>query len=238
MTSGATLLTATGLGRRYGEFDALDGVDVTLARGDALALLGPNGAGKTTLLTMLAGVDRPTSGTLDWGGASVGWVPHRPALYSRLTTRENLVLFADLEGAGDPAARADELIEHADLGEYADRRAARLSTGTLQRLNLCVALAGRPDALLLDEPTSTLSADQRIRLWDWLEGLRDELDVALLFSTQSVDEARRQATSLMVLVGGRAAFSGAPAELAPGAERDAETAEQAFLDLVDGGAPA
>lgn len=235
MSGERTLLTATGLGRSYGDVTALTGVDMTLVSGDALALLGPNGAGKTTLLSMLAGVDRPTEGTLDWGATNVGWVPHRPALYGRLTTRENLVLFADLEGAHDPEGTADELIDRADLGPYAERRASQLSTGTLQRLNLSVALAGRPDALLLDEPTATLSADQRIRLWDWLAGLRRDLDVALLFSTQSVDEARRHATSLMVLVGGRAVFSGGPAELAPGAGSDPEAAERAFLDLVDAG---
>ncbi|MGI9540029.1 MAG: ATP-binding cassette domain-containing protein, partial [Miltoncostaeaceae bacterium] len=165
MSRDDALLRAVGLERRYGEVTALTEVDVALARGDALALLGPNGAGKTTLLSLLAGVDRPTEGTLDWGGTTVGWVPHRPALYGRLTTRENLVLFADLEGADDPDATADELIGRADLGPYAARRADQLSTGTLQRLNLSVALAGRPNALLLEEPTATLSADQRIRLW-------------------------------------------------------------------------
>ena len=125
-----------------------------------MALVGPNGAGKTTLLTILAGVTRSDGGTVTWAdGASprVGWVPQRPALYPRLSVRENLRLFAALEKAGDPDALAEVLIARADLEQYAGRPAAQLSTGTLQRLNLAIALAGRPSVLLLDEPTATLS---------------------------------------------------------------------------------
>ena len=138
---------ARGLRRRYRDFAALDGVDLDLRAGESVALLGPNGAGKTTLLTILAGVARATEGAVEWrDGAAprVGWVPQRPALYPRLTTRENLRLFAALEGASDPEAAAEDLIARADLAEFADRPAAKLSTGTLQRLNLAIALAGRP----------------------------------------------------------------------------------------------
>ena len=171
---------------------ALSDVDLELRRGQSVALLGPNGAGKTTLLSILAGVGRAGSGTLAWADGvepRVGWVPQRPALYQRLSVRENLRLFAALEERGDAAAAAESLISRADLGAVADQLASRLSTGTLQRLNLAIALAGRPSVLLLDEPTATLSPDQRLRLWRWLDELRAEEGVALLFSTQSVNEA-------------------------------------------------
>ncbi len=235
------MLTARGLGRRYRGVVALEGVDVRLDPGESVALIGPNGAGKTTLLTILAGVTRATTGGVEWAdGATprVGWVPHRPALYQRLTPRENLRLFAGLEGAPDPAALAEELIARADLGEFADRPAGRLSTGTIQRLNLAIALAGRPSVLLLDEPTATLSPDQRHRLWEWLASLRAE-GMALLFSTQSVDEAMRRSDRMMVLTAGRLLFSGTSDEMVsahgigPGA--DAEAAELAFLRLVSPG---
>ena len=239
--SGAPLLEARGLARRYRDVRALDGVDLDLAAGEAVALLGPNGAGKTTLLTILAGVTAAGAGTVAWGDggrARVGWVPHRPAVYPRLTTRENLRLFAALEGDPRPEAATGHLLEQADLARFADQRADRLSTGTLQRLNLAVALAGRPSVLLLDEPTATLSPDQRRRLWDWLERLRAEEGMAVLFSTQSVDEATRRGDRLVVMAAGRVAFAGTAAELvaAHGGPRPgdgADAAELAFLRLVD-----
>ena len=223
---GAPLLTARGITRTYGSFEALAPLDLAIARGERIALTGPNGAGKTTLLTILAGVQAPSGGALEWAdGASpkVGWVPQRPALYPRLTTRENLRLFAGLEGATDPAATADALIARADLGDFADRRAGALSTGTMQRLNLGIALAGSPSLLLLDEPTGTLSPDQRVRLWGWMADLVRADDMALLFSTQSMDEAARNADRVLVLAQGRLLHDG------PAADLD----EAAFMALLE-----
>lgn len=208
---GGPLLEARGITRRYGSVEALAPLDLAIARGERIALTGPNGAGKTTLLTMLAGVQAPSDGELAWADgapARVGWVPQRPALYPRLTTRENLRLFAGLEGSSDAAATADELIARADLGEFAGRRAGALSTGTLQRLNLAIALAGSPSLLLLDEPTGTLSPDQRVRLWGWMAELVRADDMALVFSTQSMDEAARNADRVLVLGHGRLLHDG------------------------------
>jgi len=235
------LLEARGLVRRYRRVTALDGVDLRLEAGESLALLGPNGAGKTTLLEILAGVARPTEGVLRWNGGegelSVGWVPQRPAVYVRLSARENLRLFAALEGAPDPAAEAERLLRRADLEAVADRPAGQLSTGTLQRLNLAIALAGRPSALLLDEPSATLSPDQRLRLWEWLAELRREDGLALVFSTQSVQEAARHADRMVVVDRGRAVFEGVMETLMQryGRPGDADADERAFLRLVEGG---
>ncbi|MGD9573556.1 MAG: ABC transporter ATP-binding protein [Thermoleophilia bacterium] len=238
--AGAPVLRARGLARGFRGVRALDGVDLDLAAGESVALLGPNGAGKTTLLTILAGATRHQAGSIEWvDGAEprVGWVPQRPSLYQRLTVRENLRLFAGLERAADPDALAEELTGRADLGEFADRPAHALSTGTMQRLNLAIALAGRPSVLLLDEPTATLSPDQRLRLWAWLDELRDG-GLALLFSTQSLEEAMRHGDRLMVLAGGRLLFQGTAADLAAAHGLDpvggAEAAEVAFMRIVDG----
>jgi ABC-2 type transport system ATP-binding protein len=236
---GGPLLVASGLRRSYRGFAALDGVDLELHGGESVALVGPNGAGKTTLLTILAGVDRPTDGTVAWAegvAPRVGWVPQRPSLYPRLTTRENLRLFAALERDGDADGAAEELIARADLGRFAEQPAAKLSSGTVQRLNLAIALAGHPSVLLLDEPTATLSPDQRHRLWGWLDELRAD-GMALLFSTQSVDEAIRHGDRIAVLAAGRVLFVGTPGELVRehgiGAGQDAEAAELAFIRLVE-----
>jgi ABC-type multidrug transport system ATPase subunit len=237
---GAALLRATGISKRFRHVAALEDVDLSLAPGDCTALLGPNGAGKTTLLRILAGVSTPSAGSLTTGPANgIGWVPHLPSAYRRLTTRENLELFSALERAPAPEARATELLERADLVRFADRPAGELSTGTVQRLNIAIALAGRPRALLLDEPTATLSPDQVHRMWEWLQELRREDDLAVLFSTQSVDEAARHAERMVILDRGRIGFAGTVAELVarhgtPGvAESDA--ADRAFLNLVGPG---
>jgi ABC-2 type transport system ATP-binding protein len=237
------LLAARGVTKRYRRLTVLQDVDLDLAEGEAVALLGPNGAGKTTLLSILAGVSPPSAGSVVWRGparARVGWVPQRPALYQRLTARENLRLFGALEGAGDPAALAERLLERADLVGFADRPAAALSTGTMQRLNLAIALAGEPVALLLDEPSGTLDPVQRHRLWSWLEELRAADGLAVLFSTQSVEEAARHARRLVVLARGAVVFDGSLDEMvaahADGGTPTPEAAEAAFLTLVGGSA--
>ena len=231
------LLVARGLAKHYRRAFALEGVDLSISEGECVALLGPNASGKTTLLTMLAGVSRPTAGTMSWRAGSVarlGWVPHDPSLYARLTARENLRLFAALEGADDPKGAAERLLERADLVAYADRLAARLSTGTRQRLNLAIALAGEPSVLLLDEPTSTLSPDQRYRLWHWLDELRSVDRLAVIFSTQSVDEAAQHGDRLAILANGRVVFEGDVDRLVDehGAAGEHDAAEAAFLRLV------
>ena len=202
---GEALLAVRGITRQYGQVQALAPVDLDVAHGERIALIGPNGAGKTTLLSILAGVTQASDGAVTWTGGTarpVGWVPQQPALYPRLTVRENLRLFAGLEGAADAAATADALIARADLGEFAGRRASALSTGTMQRLNLAIALAGQPALLLLDEPTGTLSPDQRTRLWAWLDDLMGDGEMALIFSTQFMDEATRHADRMLALGGG------------------------------------
>ena len=234
------LLQARGLARRYRHVTALHDVSFRLAAGDAVALIGPNGAGKTTLLELLAGVDRPSAGSVQWGAPDaavrVGWVPHSPALYSRLTVRQNLLFFARLERADDARSEVERLLNRADLREVADRPAAALSSGTRQRLNLAIALVGRPSALLLDEPSATLSPDQRIRLWQWLSDLRTEDGVALLFSTQSVQEAELHADRVIVLVRGESVFEGTLAKLLQTYPQDPasrDAADQAFIQLVE-----
>jgi ABC-2 type transport system ATP-binding protein len=229
-------LEARQLVKRYGAREALRGVDLAVASGELIAVIGPNGAGKTTLLSILAGIVRPDEGEVRSPNGEVGWVPQQAALYRRLTVEENLLLFARLEGHGDPRASVEEMLELTDLGERRGEVVARLSGGNQQRINIAIGLLGRPAALLLDEPSVGLDPRQRARLWTFVSALA-ERGTTVLFSTHNIQEAERYGERLLVLADGEGLFDGTPEELreavrgaAPeAAGSDFETAFVAFL---------
>jgi ABC-type multidrug transport system ATPase subunit len=186
----APLVAARGAGRRFGDQVALEPTDFELRDDETVALVGPNGAGKSTLLALLAGALEPSEGRIERrDGARIGWAPQRAAQYGRLSPRENLALFAQLEGEPRPDERARRLLAEFELPTDGVV-AGDLSVGNRQRLNLAIALLGEPDALLLDEPTAALDPEQRERLWQRLDGLR-AAGTALLFVTQHADEVER-----------------------------------------------
>jgi ABC-type multidrug transport system ATPase subunit len=201
------LLAARGAGRRFGQTSALEPVELEVWDGDALALVGPNGAGKSTLLALLAGALGPSTGRVERRkGARVGWAPQRPAQYGRLSARENLELFARLEGESDPAAAAQRLLASFELPDKASP-SANLSVGNRQRLNLAISLLGSPKVLLLDEPTAALDPEQRARLWARVNALR-ESGGAIVFATQNLEEVERMADRVAALREGRLVFTG------------------------------
>jgi ABC-2 type transport system ATP-binding protein len=201
------LVAARGAGRRYSGRIALAPIDLEVRAGESVALLGPNGAGKTTLLTLLAGAAKPSEGTIVRAAERTGWVPQRPALYRKLTARENLRLFAELEQLASPREQADRLLAEVDLVDAADRPAQELSVGNVQRLNVAIGLVADPAVVFLDEPTASLDPRQRGRLWELLRGVAGR-GGAVVFATQNVEEAHTQADRLVVLQEGRLVFSG------------------------------
>ena len=192
-----TLLSARGIARRFGPRVALAPVDLQLEPGEVVALVGPNGAGKSTLLSILAGALDPSEGTVE-RPARVGWVPQRSAHYGRLTARENLRLFAALEGVAP--GRADELAVEFELPE--GTRASNLSVGNRQRLDVALALLAAPDVLLLDEPTASLDPHQRARVWEIARAVADR-GGAVLVATHHWEELGGRADRTLELVEGQ-----------------------------------
>jgi ABC-2 type transport system ATP-binding protein len=149
----------------------------------------------------------PSSGSVERGdGVRVGWMPQRPAHYGRLSARQNLELFARLEGVGDAAALLARL-ELPDDG----RSSSALSVGNRQRLDLAISLLGDPQVLLLDEPTAALDPRQRRRLWETAAGVRAG-GGAVILVTQNVEDLEHVADRVVVLLDGRAVFDGSVAE--------------------------
>ena len=195
----APLLRALRVARRFGDIEALAPTDFELLPGETVALVGANGAGKSTLLAILAGALEPTEGS-DETSARLGWVPQRPAQYARLSPRENLELFARLEGVREPAAAARDLLARFALPAGA-QPAGELSVGNRQRLNVALSLLGEPRVLLLDEPTASLDPVQRRLVWDVVNALRGE-GGAVCFATQNVEEVEH-ADRVVALQDGR-----------------------------------
>ncbi len=225
------LIEAVGVGRRFRGRRALHDVSVEVRAGETLALIGPNGAGKTTLLGILAGAAEPDEGRVRGAGGRSGFVPQRAALYRRLTARENLVLFARLEGLDDPRGAARDLLAASDLDDVADRPCGTLSVGQQQRVNVAIGLLGAPAVVLLDEPTAALDPRQRLLLWDLLAGVRDRAG-AVAFTTQNLEEVVH-ADRLLILHEGRCAFSGTVAEFERRAGVGDDGYERAFVRFLD-----
>ncbi len=229
------VLSVRGLTMRYGEREALRDVSFEAAAGELLAVVGPNGAGKTTLLSILAGIQRPSAGSVNrasrevgWG---VGWVPQIPALYSKLSVGENHALFARLERVADPDGAVAQMLEQTGLRERAGEQVARLSGGNRQRVNVAIGLLSRPPVLALDEPSTALDPGQRERLWSFICGLASE-GTCVVFSTHDVHEVQRYGARALVLADGALLFDGSPAAFLAqdgGTGRDFEDAFVSFL---------
>jgi ABC-2 type transport system ATP-binding protein len=235
--TGAAVLEARKLVKRYGARPALRGVDFEASAGELVAVIGPNGAGKTTLLSILAGIAKADGGDVHVPRGEVGWVPQQAALYRRLTVEENLLLFARLEGRDDPRRSTEEMLELTGLGERRGEIVARLSGGNQQRINIAIGLLSRPSVLLLDEPSVGLDPRQRARLWEFIAALVASRGTTVIFSTHDIQEAERYGKRLLVLADGEALFDGSAGGLreavrleAPeAADQDFETAFVAFL---------
>src|SRR3954469_9344947 len=218
-------IEAEGLKKRFGDTQALDGVDLAARQGTVLGVLGPNGAGKTTAVRILATLLRPDGGHATVGGLDVvrdaakvrreiGLTGQYASVDETLTGTENLVLIGRLLDLSrrDAKARARELLGLFDLEAAADRRAKTYSGGMRRRLDLAASLVGRPSVLYLDEPTTGLDPAKRDDVWAMIRDLADD-GVTVLLTTQYLEEADALADAISVIDHGRVIAHGTPAEL-------------------------
>lgn len=197
------IVTAIRLTRRFKSVTAVNGLELSVQRGEIFGLIGPDGAGKTTTLRLLAALMRPTAGRAAVLGydtvrqaelvrRSIGYMPQKFSLYADLTVTENLDFFADIFGVRGPERRAriDRLLGFARLTEFTRRRAAALSGGMQKKLALACTLVHAPPVIFLDEPTTGVDPISRREFWDILADLHADR-VTIFISTPYMDEAER-----------------------------------------------
>jgi ABC-2 type transport system ATP-binding protein len=224
-TTPTLAVEATGLVKAFGDFRAVDAVDLHVAQGEIFGVLGPNGAGKTTMLRMLATLLPIDAGQARIFGVDVARDAHRvrqllgvtgqyASVDEDLTATENLWLFGRLQGlrSADARATAARLLQQFALEEAADRPLSQFSGGMRRRLDLAASLITRPPLIFLDEPTTGLDPRTRGQMWDTIRGLVAD-GCTVLLTTQYLDEADQLADRIAVIDRGRKVAEGTPDEL-------------------------
>lgn len=235
-------IQVTALTKRYADFLAVDQISFAVDKGSIVGLLGPNGAGKTTTLRMLAGILRPTSGTISicgFDGAAdpmevkkrIGFLSGDTQLYERLTVREILRLFGRLHQLPDDLleSRIETLIRRLEMTPFADRRVGTLSSGQAQRANIARTIIHDPAVLILDEVTVSLDIISSQFMLEILREFRAE-SKAILFSTHIMSEAEFLCDRIDLIHGGTIIDSGTATELV--SKTGAANLTAAFLSLV------
>jgi ABC-2 type transport system ATP-binding protein len=215
--SGAPAVVLRGVTKKYGEFTAVDGVDLEVPRGSIYGFLGPNGAGKTTTIRMILDIVKPTRGSVEVLGADsalkvrqrIGYLPEEKGLYKKMKAWAIVAYFARLKGVGAKEAkrRAYELLEKYGLKDFADARCETLSKGMGQKVQVLASIAHRPEFVILDEPFSGLDpANQQV-----LEGVIRDLRAqgsTVVFSTHVMAHAERMCDRILLIARAKKVFDG------------------------------
>jgi ABC-2 type transport system ATP-binding protein len=234
------------LTKRYGRFTAVDRIDLTVPSGELFGFLGPNGAGKTTTFRMIAGILRPSSGTIEVGGidinrrpleakARLGFIPDRPFVYDKLTGAEFLRFAAALYGQQGAAIerRIDELLELFELTRWKNELTESYSHGMRQKLIISGALVHRPEVIVVDEPMIGLDPRSARLLKDLFRQFVDRGGTVLM-STHTLEVAETMCDRIAIVHGGRIIASGTMAELQEQTSSEDLGLEDLFLKLTGG----
>jgi ABC-2 type transport system ATP-binding protein len=225
-----SMLTITGLTKRYGRVVAVDGVDLHVPKGRLVGFVGPNGAGKSTTMRSVFGLVEPDAGTIAVDGhpvdgatlRRVGYMPEQRGLYPKMPVGQQVEFFARLKGMEEDARSATrDLLEEVGLGDRIDDPLDALSHGNQQRVQLAVALVHRPDLLLLDEPFNGLDPVAVQLLQDRLVD-RSRQGVGVLFSSHQLDLVERLCTDVVIIVDGKVRAAGPLEEVRKRAGRTLE----------------
>jgi ABC-2 type transport system ATP-binding protein len=240
------VIRLAGLTKRYGKFTAVDGIDLEVPRGELFGLLGPNGAGKTTTLRMIAGILRPTSGSVLMGGvdiqqhpleakARLGYIPDRPFVYDKLTGGEFLRFAAALYGQQGAMVerRIDELLEFFELTPWKHELTETYSHGMRQKLIISGALVHRPDVVVVDEPMVGLDPKSARLLKDLFRQFVDR-GGTILMSTHTLEVAEVMCDRIAILYRGKVAAEGTMDDLRQQTESESMSLEDLFLKLTGG----
>lgn len=229
------------LTKRYKDVTAVDGLSLSVKKGELFALLGVNGAGKTTAVKMLCGITEPTDGNAWLSGKSIvtelravkgiiGVSPQETAVAPNLTVKENLELMCGVHGFSGNVKKQKvrELLKSFGLSDTAGKMASKLSGGWQRRLSIAMALISEPEILFLDEPTLGLDVIARSELWELVRSFKGEKTVIL--TTHYLEEAEALSDRIGIMKGGRLLRVGTAAEIKAAA--GAETLEEAFIKTV------
>ena len=216
-------LELRGIRKTFPGFTALHDLDLVIPAGSFFALLGPSGCGKTTTLRIVAGLERPTAGSISIGGKDVTSVPphKRPvntvfqsyALFPHMTVQENVEFGLRRRKVTDAASRALDALKLVELDHVAGRKPSQMSGGQQQRVALARAIVNRPALLLLDEPLGALDLKLRRQMQSELKTIQDEVGITFLHVTHDQEEAMTMADTVAVMNHGRIEQMGAPQEL-------------------------
>ena len=234
------------LTKRYGKFTAVDAITLHVPRGELFGLLGPNGAGKTTTMRMIAGILRPTSGSITVAGidlldrplaakAKLGFIPDRPFVYDKLTGGEFLRFAAALYGQQGATVerRIDELLELFELTPWKNELTENYSHGMRQKLIICGAFVHRPELIVVDEPMVGLDPKSARLLKDLFRQFVDRGGTVLM-STHTLEVAEVMCDRIAIVYGGKVAAQGTLAELREQTASGSSSLEDMFLKLTGG----
>jgi ABC-2 type transport system ATP-binding protein len=237
---GGHAIEVSALCKRYGDYEAVRGIDITVERGEVFGLLGPNGAGKTTTVEILEGYRTRTSGEVSVLGHDpaersielrrrIGIVLQSGGIYSHITPREALTHWASFY---PHPRKVEEVLELAGLQEKADVRSRKLSGGQLRRLDFALALVGDPELIFLDEPTTGFDPEARRAAWETMRSLR-ALGKTILLTTHYLEEAQALADRVAIVKDGRVLAIGPPRELGVGASHYRVAYRDASGELIE-----